>query len=60
MLGSTSNDMVVGRIWRGEPTPDILLQMVTYEAQSVPIVLQLVGVIAHVSSCLPGLSSLAL
>jgi len=55
VFGFTSNVVVLGWIWRGEPIPDIFLQFVTYEAKSVPIKLQLAGVMAHVSSCLSGL-----
>ena len=53
-----SNVVVLGRIWWEEPTPDIFLQMVTYEAQSVLMILQVTEVIAHVLSCLSHLSSL--
>ena len=58
VLSSMSNVVIVGRIWWGEPTPDILLQMVTFEAQSVPMILQVAEVMAHVSSCLSHLSFL--
>ena len=52
------NVVVPGRIWWEKPTTDILLQMVTYEAQSVPMILPVAEVMAHVSSCLSHLSFL--
>jgi hypothetical protein len=42
MLNITSNIMVFGRIWWGEPTPNFSLKMKTwYEVESVPMILQL-------------------
>ena len=33
VLGPMSNVVIFGWIWRREPTPDILLQMVSYDAR---------------------------
>ena len=47
----TSNIVVFGRVWRGEPTSNILLQLVAYRTHSVPTApLVRVLVKTHVSS----------